>query len=70
MTTKQVLRCRAYYQRVKQDSNRHAALKARRTENQRRRRAAAKTAIAPGHVKQPDRIVANELLLELMEVCP
>ena len=61
MTINNSTKNRAYYQQTKQDPERHAALKARRSRNQRVRRAALKE-----HVKQENPEISLESLLRFI----
>ncbi len=60
MTTKNAARCRAYYERVKQDRVKHQARIAKISENRRRRQAAS----LAGHVKQSEDPLARSPLMD------
>ena len=64
MLTDNSTKCRDYYRRIKQDPEKHVALKARRTLNQRRRRAALKERVKQDHVKQD--VKQTEIPVELL----
>jgi hypothetical protein len=67
VTTTNAARCRAYYERVKQDHVKHQARIAKISENRRRRHAASRA----GHVKQSEAPLARSpLLVERNHVKP
>ena len=60
------IKCRDYYRRTKQDPEKLAALRARRTRNQRRRRAASRAEQVNQRVKQSDHVKQAEIPVELL----